>query len=157
MSFADCAQQPPPKAAAAGAPAMNTAAPPLPRAAPEDVGMSSERLARIAGVLKGDVERGRIPGAVLAIARKGKLVYFEAFGYRDKAAGVPMTTDTIFNIASMTKPMTAVAALTLYEQGTLLIDDPVAKYLKQFGEMKVAQRDETGQNMTGTMPAARAI
>jgi len=144
ISFTVCAQQPP-------------AQTPLPRAAPEDVGMSSERLARIADVLNADVERGRIPGAVLAIARKGKLVYFEAFGYRDKAAGVRMTTDTIFNIASMTKPMTAVAALTLYEQGTLLIDDPVAKYLKQFGEMKVAQRDETGQNMTGTVPAARAI
>ena len=61
--------------------------------------MSSARLARIGDVLRVDIERGRIPGAVLAIARKGKIVYFEAFGYRDKAAGVPMTTDTIFSIA----------------------------------------------------------
>ena len=71
----------------------------LPRAEPETVGMSSARLARIGDVLRVDIERGRIPGAVLAIARKGKIVYFEAFGYRDKAAGVPMTTDTIFSIA----------------------------------------------------------
>ena len=101
---------------------------PLPRAKPEEAGMSSARLGDIAKTLNADIARGRIPGAVVAIARRGKLVYFEAFGYRDKAAGVPMTTDTIFNIASMTKPMTAVAALQLYEQGRLLMDDPLAKW-----------------------------
>ena len=62
---------------------------PLPRAKPESIGMSSARLARIGEVLRADIERGRIPGAVVAIARKGKLVYFDAFGYRDKVAGVP--------------------------------------------------------------------
>src|SRR3954463_15095996 len=66
---------------------------PLPRARPEAAGMSSERLAEIAKVINGDVEKGRIPGAVVAIARKGKLVYFESFGFRDKAAGVAMTND----------------------------------------------------------------
>src|SRR2546421_269356 len=66
---------------------------PLPRAKPEDVGMSSERLAEIAKVINADVEKGRLPGAVIAIARKGKLVYYEAIGFRDKAAGVPMTKD----------------------------------------------------------------
>ena len=81
---------------------------PLPRAKPEDVGFSSERLARIGATLKADIEAGRIPGAVIAIARRGKLVALDAYGWRDKAAGVAMTTDTIFNIASMTKPMTAV-------------------------------------------------
>ncbi|MGZ5843071.1 MAG: serine hydrolase domain-containing protein, partial [Xanthobacteraceae bacterium] len=89
---------------------------PLPRAKPEAVGMSSERLGEIAKVINGDVEKGRIPGAVVAIARKGKLVYFESFGFRDKAAGVAMTNDTIFNIASMTKPMVALAALQLHER-----------------------------------------
>ena len=78
------------------------AADPLPRATPESVGMSSERLARIGAALRADIDKGRIPGAVVAIARKGKLVYFEAFGYLDKAAGTKMTTDAIFNIASMT-------------------------------------------------------
>ena len=84
------------------------AADPLPRAKPEEVGMSAERLALINNA---EVAAGQFPGAVLAIARHGKLVYFEAFGYRDKAAGAPMTTDAIFSIASMTKPMVAVAAL----------------------------------------------
>jgi CubicO group peptidase (beta-lactamase class C family) len=88
---------------------------PLPRAKPEDVGLSSERLARIGTVLKADIEAGRIPGAVIAIARRGKLVALDAYGWRDKAANLPMTTDTIFNIASMTKPMTTVGALMLYE------------------------------------------
>src|SRR4051812_13573856 len=80
----------------------------LPRAKPEDVGFSSERLARVSATLKADIEAGRIPGAVIAISRRGKLVALDAYGWRDKAAGVAMTTDTIFNIASMTKPMTAV-------------------------------------------------
>src|SRR5580704_19103772 len=86
---------------------------PLPRAKPEEVGMSSERLARIGAVLKADIDAGRIPGAVIAIARHGRLVMFDAYGWRDKAANVAMTTDTIFNIASMTKPMTTVGALML--------------------------------------------
>jgi CubicO group peptidase (beta-lactamase class C family) len=129
---------------------------PLPRAKPESVGMSSARLARIGEVLRADIERGRIPGAVVAIARKGKLVYFEAFGYRDKAASVPMTTDTIFSIASMTKPMVTVGALQLYEQGRLLIDDPVSMYLPQFAKMQVARMDPAG-SIIDTVPAARQI
>jgi CubicO group peptidase (beta-lactamase class C family) len=130
---------------------------PLPRAKPEDAGMSSARLGEIAKTLNADVARGRIPGAVVAIARRGKLVYFEAFGYRDKAAGAPMTTDTIFNIASMTKPMTAVAALQLYEQGRLLMDDPLAKYFPKFADAKVAVMDAKGETVAGTVPAARKI
>src|SRR4051812_33319969 len=81
------------------------AADPLPRAKPESVGMSSERLARIGDVIRADVEKGRLPGAVIAVARKGKLVYYEAFGYLDKDAGTKMQKDAIFSIASMTKPM----------------------------------------------------
>jgi CubicO group peptidase (beta-lactamase class C family) len=130
---------------------------PLPRAKPEEAGMSSARLGEIAKTLNADIARGRIPGAVVAIARRGKLVYFEAFGYRDKAAGVPMTTDTIFNIASMTKPMTAVAALQFYEQGRLLMDDPVAKYFPKFADMKVAVLDAKGESIVATVPAARKI
>ena len=130
---------------------------PLPRAKPEDAGMSSARLGEIAKTLNADVARGRIPGAVVAIARRGKLVYFEAFGYRDKAAGVPMTTDTIFNIASMTKPMAAVAALQLYEQGKLLMDDPLAKYFPKFADAKVAVMDAKGETIVDTVPAARKI
>jgi CubicO group peptidase (beta-lactamase class C family) len=75
--------------------APTRAADPLPRGKPDEVGLSSARLARIATVLNADIEAGKLPGAVIAIARRGKLVYFEAFGFRDKAAGVHMTTDTI--------------------------------------------------------------
>jgi CubicO group peptidase (beta-lactamase class C family) len=129
---------------------------PLPRAKPEEVGLSSERLARIGTALKADIEAGRIPGAVIAIARHGKLVALDAYGWRDKAAGVAMTTDTIFNIASMTKPMTAVGGLMLYEQGKILMDDPLAKYFPKFADMRVAVRDN-GEPTTETVPALRKI
>src|ERR1700759_4706832 len=127
---------------------------PLPRAKPEQVGLSSERLARIGTVLKADIDAGRIPGAVIAIARHGKLVMLEAYGWRDKDAKVPMTVDTIFNIASMTKPMTTVGALMLYEQGKILIDDPLAKYFPKFAAMRVAVR-ENGEPTDAVLPAPR--
>ena len=130
---------------------------PWPRARPEDVGLSSERLAAIGRMLNADIERGRIPGAVVAIVRKGKLVYFEPFGYRDKAAGVAMTTDTIFNIASMTKPVTAVGALMLYEQGRLLIGDPLEKYFPKFAARQVALLDANGRIIVDSAPAANRI
>ena len=98
-----------------------------------------------------------MPGAVLAIARHGKLVYFEAFGYRDKAAGAPMTTDSIFRIASMTKPMVAVGALQLVEQGRLLIDDPLAKYFPKFADMQVAVMDARKETIVDKVAAARKI
>jgi CubicO group peptidase (beta-lactamase class C family) len=133
------------------------AADPLPRAKPEDAGMSSERLAEIGKALNAEIARGQMPGAVVAIGRKGKLVFFEAFGYRDKTTNAPMTTDAIFNIASMTKPMTAVAALQLYEQGRLLMDDPLAKYFPKFGDTQVAVMDATKENIIDKVPAARKI
>src|SRR5882724_10938446 len=130
---------------------------PLPRARPEDVGMSSERLAEIAKVIKADIEKGRLPGAVIAVARRGKLVYFEAFGFRDTSAGVAMTKDTIFNIASMTKPMVALAALQLSERGKLLIDDPLSQYFPKFADREVAQLDASGDAITGKVPARQPI
>lgn len=130
---------------------------PLPRAKPEEAGMSSERLARIKPILENDIDRGLTPGAVLAIARHGKLVLFEAYGWRDKAASIPMTTDTIFNIASMTKPMTTAGALKLYEQGQILMDEPLVKYFPQFANQGVAARDAEGQPTTDIVPAQRQI
>jgi CubicO group peptidase (beta-lactamase class C family) len=129
----------------------------LPRAKPEEVGMSSERLARIGEVLKADIAANRIPGAVIAIARHGKLVALDAYGWRDKEAGVVMTTDSIFNIASMTKPMTTVGALMLYERGQLLIGDPLSKYFPRFANMTVAARDANGEPTAETLPANRQI
>ena len=138
-------------------PAYAFAAEALPRAKPEDAGMSSERLAEIGKALNAEIARGQMPGAVVAVARKGKLVFFEAFGYRDKDAGAPMTTDAIFNIASMTKPMTSVAALQLYEQGRVLMDDPLAKYFPKFGDTRVAVMDAARENIVDRVPAARKI
>src|SRR6267154_2001115 len=100
-------------------------------AVPPHVALAADPLPRA----NAEIARDQLPGAVLAIARRGKLVHFEAYGYLDKAAGVSMRTDAIFNLASMTKPMAAVAALQLYEQGRLLIDDPVSKYLPKFANM----------------------
>lgn len=128
------------------------AADPLPRAKPEAVGMSSARLARIGEILKADVDKGRLPGAVVAVARRGKLVYYEAIGYRDKDANAPMTKETIFSIASMTKPMVSVALLMLSEEGKVLISDPVGKYLPPLANMRVAASLD---NPADTVPAVR--
>lgn len=109
-----------------------------PTAKPEAVGLSSARLERLAKAIKQDVDQGRMPGAVVAIARKGKLACYESFGFVDKAAGTPMPKDAIFALASMTKPMVAVATLMLDEQGDLLLNDPVGNYLPELKDMKVA-------------------
>src|SRR5690242_11980039 len=111
--------------AACAWPVIGLSADGLPKATPESVGMSSQRLARIASALKSDIDNGRLPGAVIAIARKGKLVYYESFGFLDKGKGTPMPKDAIFSIASMTKPLVAAAALTFYEENRLLVHEPV--------------------------------
>jgi len=111
-------------------------APPV--AKPETVGLSSARLERLAQAIKQDVDHGRMPGAVVAIARKGKLAYYESFGFVDKVSNTPMPKDAIFALASMTKPMVAVAALILAEQGDLLLNDPIGNYLPELKDMKVA-------------------
>ncbi len=121
---------------------------PVPIAKPESVGLSSARLERLAQTIRRDVDQGRMPGAVVAIARRGKLVYHEAFGFVDKASKTPMQKDAIFALASMTKPMVAVATLMLVEQGDLLLNDPVGNYLPALKNMKVA-------TATGTEPARR--
>lgn len=129
----------------------------LPRAKPEAVGIASERLALIRPRIEAEIARDQLPGGVLAIARRGKLVHFEAYGFLDKAAGVPMRTDAIFNIASMTKPMVAVAALHLYEQGRLLIDDPVSKYFPQFAKSQVAVLDAKKETIVERVAPVRPI
>lgn len=132
---------------------------PLPRARPESVGMSSERLDRIGRVINEHIERNHLPGMVVAVARKGKLVYFDAFGWRDKQAGVKMTTDTIFSLASMTKPMVGVATMALYEEGRLLLGDPVGKYLPELGQLDVGviKQDANGKPVIERVPAKRQM
>jgi len=121
---------------------------PMPTAMPESAGMSSVRLQRLADAVRRDIDQGKMPGAVVAIARHGKVVYYEAFGFVDKAANAPMPRDAIFALASMTKPMATVATLMLVEQGDLLLNDPVSNYLPALKDMKVATAN-------GTEPAHR--
>jgi len=111
---------------------------PLPRAHPESLGLRPDRLQSVRDALEAEIVAGKLPGAVLAIARRGKLACFEAIGYLDKQANVAMRTDAVFSIASMTKPLATVAALILAEEGRLLVNEPVAKYLPQFANLKVA-------------------
>jgi CubicO group peptidase (beta-lactamase class C family) len=111
---------------------------PLPLAKrPEDVGISSERLERVRQVMKRDVESKRIPGAVLLIARSGKIAAFETFGYQVRSSSMPMKADAIFRIASLSKPIISVAAMILAEEGKLDLGAPVAQYLPEFKEVKV--------------------
>ena len=132
----------------------------LPRAKPEELGLSTERLDRIGRKLRDDVAEGAIPGAVLLIARHGKLAYFESFGVLDPATKMPMSKDAIFRVASMSKPVTQVAAMLLYEEGGITLDEPVAKYLPQFKDVKVGieKKDPAGGQPTlDSVPAQRPI
>ena len=98
---------------------------PLAAAAPEQAGMSAERLSRITTVLKKEIADGKLPGAVVMVARKGRIVYSDAIGFQDKGANTPMTQDAIFRIYSMTKPLASVAAMTLVEDGVIQLTDPI--------------------------------
>ena len=106
---------------------------------PESVGMSSVRLARIRRALEREIADKRIPGAVVAIQRRGTLVYLDAIGARDPAIGAPMRPDCIFSVASMTKLMVSVAIMMLYEEGRPLLSDPASKYLPELAGMRVAK------------------
>jgi CubicO group peptidase (beta-lactamase class C family) len=110
----------------------------LPKAdRPKECGLSAKRLARLSAAFRQDVERNMIPGAVVMIARGGQIAYAEAFGWRDREAKAPMELDAIFRIASMTKPLTSVAAMILAEEGKLQIAAPVAEYLPEFANRTV--------------------
>lgn len=126
-----------------------------PPATPETVGMSSERLARIGAALRDEIAHDRLPEAVVVIARKDRLAYYESFGFLDKGANVSMPGDAIFNIMSMTKPLTAAGALTLVEEGRLLLDDPIGKYLPPLDAMPVAVMSQDGATVAATEPARR--
>jgi CubicO group peptidase (beta-lactamase class C family) len=104
---------------------------------PEDLGISSQRLERVRQRMQADVQSGRIPGAVLLIARNGKVAWLDALGFQERKSQTPMQTDSIFRIASMSKPITSTAIMLLAEEGKLDIGAPVAQYLPEFREMTV--------------------
>jgi CubicO group peptidase (beta-lactamase class C family) len=109
----------------------------LPTAKPADVGLSAERLERITNWLRDDSTKGAIPGAVVMIVRNGKVAYFESVGTLDPETKAPMRKDAIFRIYSMSKPITSVAVMMLFEQGKIRLDEPIAKYIPAFKDMKV--------------------
>ena len=115
---------------------------------------SAERLARVDRTIQQYVEESRLGGAVVLVLQDGQPVYERAIGWSDKEAGRRMTTDTVFRIASQTKAITSSAILSLFEEGKLGLNDPVARFIPTFAKTTVAIRSETGAS---TVPAKRAI
>jgi CubicO group peptidase (beta-lactamase class C family) len=132
----------------------------IPKAqSPEEVGFLSPRLKRLSDRLNEGVKNNELPGAVVLIVRNGKIVMFESFGFRDREAKVPMTNDAIFRIASMSKPITTVAAMMLMEEGRLSLADPVSKYIPAFADTKVSveKNNADGTVELGLEPQSRPM
>lgn len=106
-------------------------------AKPEDVGMSRERVGRIADVLAAEIDAGRLPGAVSLVSRRGRVVHFKAAGLRDAATQAPMERDAIFRIYSMTKPIVSVALMKLVEEGRLTLADELTTFIPAFRDVTV--------------------
>jgi CubicO group peptidase (beta-lactamase class C family) len=136
-------------------PALTAGAQSLTIAEPESVGMSSERLARIGPAMQAYIDRGEVAGTVTMVARRGRVVYLEARGFADLETERPLTTDSLFRLASQTKPVTAAAAMILFERGQFRLDDPISRYLPEYGEMQVAV--PTGGGEYDLVPAERPI
>jgi CubicO group peptidase (beta-lactamase class C family) len=131
----------------------------LPTASPEEVGLSKERLGRIAPALSRQIEAKSFPGAVAIVARKGKIAYFETVGQLDPTTSAAMPKDAIFRLYSMTKPFTSVAAMMLVEEGRIRLTDPVGMYLPQLAKLDVLVQttDASGKPSFTTVPAQRPM
>ena len=127
----------------------------FPSAKPESVGLSSERLERIGSTVQRDIDDKRIAGAVTLVLRHDHLVWLKAQGMADREASKSMRTDTLFRICSMTKPITSVAVMMLYEEGRLMLEDPVSKYLPEFKNAQVYVQPPTGEPYS--IPATHPI
>ncbi len=127
----------------------------VPVVKPESVGLSSERLDRISSAVQHSIDDKRIAGAVTLVARRGHVAWFKAQGMADREAGKPMRTDTMFRICSMTKPITSLAVMILYEEGHFLLEDPISKYLPEFKSPKVLVKPASGAPYT--IPAIHEI
>ncbi|MGD0467636.1 MAG: serine hydrolase domain-containing protein [Terriglobales bacterium] len=127
----------------------------VPVVKPETVGLSSERLERLSSAVQRSIDDKRIAGAVTLVARRGHVAWFKAQGMADREAGKPMRPDSMFRICSMTKPITSLAVMMLYEEGHFLLRDPVSKYLPEFKNPKVLVKPASGAPYT--IPATREI
>ena len=128
----------------------------LPRASPSDVGLSSDRLARLSSTIRGHVEARDTAGAITAVVRRGKLVHFESYGVLDVESGRAMPDDALFRIASMTKTFTSVALMSLVEESRVALNDPVSRYLPGFEKTEVGEFSQSGE-LLSTRPAAAAL
>ena len=141
-------------------PAMSSSAQGLPMARnPEEVGLSSARLKRLSETFKAEIDNGTMPGAVLLVARRGKVAHFEAMGMRDPQTGDAMRTDAIFRLASMTKPMVSVAIMMLVEEGRMALTDPLSRYLPEFKNARVGveTKDPSGEARLTLEPMRREM
>jgi CubicO group peptidase (beta-lactamase class C family) len=111
--------------------------PPLPQTKPESLGLSSIRLQRMSDAFKRDIDKGTIPGVTVMVARRGQIGWFDALGKQNPASSTPMAHNSLFRIFSMTKPIVSVGIMMLLEDGYLLLNDPVAKYIPEFSNQKV--------------------
>jgi len=124
---------------------------------PAETGFIANRLDRIDDAINAEIAAGKIPGAVALIARNGNVVYHKSFGYSDVDSKTPMRNDNIFRIASMTKAITSVAVMTLYERGYFLLNDPVSKYVPEFSDPKVISEVDDDGNILSTVSATEPI
>lgn len=131
--------------------------PPLVPGAPESVGMSRERLARIDSLCEAAVRDNRIPGAVALVARHGVIVHLKAYGLADPQAGRPMQVDTIFRIASQSKAITSTAVMMLWEEGRFQLDDPISRWIPEFRDVAVLKAYEEATGTYTTEPANKPI
>lgn len=129
----------------------------LPPGAPESVGMSGPRLQRLSAAMQRAVDEGRAVGIVTLVARKGKVTHFESFGQLDREKQLAMPRNGIFRIASMSKAITTVAAMMLVEEGRLLLDDPVSRFIPAFKKTTVMVPASTSGSEIGSVPARREI
>ena len=113
----------------------------LPLAPPESVGMSAERLQRVDDYFQRFIDEGRIAGAVSLVARRGQVVHHSALGWRHREAEAPMTTDAVFTLMSMTKPIVSAALMMLFEEGRFRLDDPIADWIPEYADHMVIERD----------------
>jgi CubicO group peptidase (beta-lactamase class C family) len=111
--------------------------PPLPQAKPESLGLSPVRLQRMSDALKRDIDKGTTPGVTMMVARRGQIGWFEALGRQNPGSPAPMAHNTLFRIFSMTKPIVSVGIMVLLDEGTFLLNDPVAKYIPEFSDQNV--------------------
>ncbi|HSH90253.1 MAG TPA: serine hydrolase domain-containing protein [Ramlibacter sp.] len=126
---------------------------------PEEVRLSSQRLKEFSAAMQAKVDAGELPGAVILVARDGKVAYVDAVGYRDREAKAPMPKDALFSLMSMTKPITTAAAMILVEEGKLKLSDPISKYLPEYRQLQVGveRPGADGKPMLATEPARAQI